>query len=65
MNKLAIAAILLLSLATCGPVQKTYYQPHQFQSRLEWLRFCQHFYLNRDDICKDDGSLNPRKGAQR
>ena len=62
MRKAVIMAVLLAGLISCGPVQKTYYQPHQFQSRLEWLRFCQHFYLNRDDICKDGPSP---KGAQR
>lgn len=54
--KLFIALSLsLFFLAGCAlPKTEPYrVRESQFQTRLEYLRFCDHYYLHRTDICVD------------
>jgi len=46
----AMLTMLLLGGCATKPRQ---YTPEHFNSRLEWLRFCAHYYLDRADICVD------------
>ena len=47
------AWILAAYLIGCGTGTHIY-RPSQFASRGEWLRFCNHYFLGRPDLCQED-----------
>lgn len=47
--------VLMLVLVGCSNQVPTHvYRPSQFENRLDWLKFCDHYYLYRNDICRED-----------
>lgn len=56
MSQILVALCFTVMVFTgCTVAERTHvYRPSQFETRLDWLRFCQHYYVQRTDVCRDD-----------
>ena len=55
MKRSMFFALCVLALSACALPQAQPYRVRQsqFQSRLEYLRYCNHYWMHRPDICID------------